>query len=221
MAKESPEPQEVAVYQFKIKVEEVEPPVWRRVLVPSSATLNDLHGIIQGIFNWDDYHLHTFETKKARFTSPIFDEFMQEEEELGDTTKVRLHQLFHQGDPGLVYNYDFGDDWHHSIKLEETLEPVPGQKYPEVVAGKSAGPLEDSGGFPGYNDLVRIWRKRPSTPGEKDLMGWAGPRFNPDRFDLDECNRRLAKFLKPKILVRAKPAKKAAKGPKRPPSGKA
>jgi hypothetical protein len=221
MSKAALVPQEGSVCQFRIEVMGVEPKVWRRVLVPISASLDDLHNVIQGIFDWDESHLHIFETKKARYMSPDFEEFMEEEEGAGDTTEVRLHELYQRGDPGLRYNYDFADDWHHSIKLEKVLEPVPGQKYPEVVEGAGAGPLEDSGGAWGYNDLVRIWKNRPSNPDEEDLMEWAGPRFNPERFDLKECNGRLAKYLKPRVLVRATPTKKAAKGSKRPPTGKA
>lgn len=49
------------VYQFKITLKDVEPPVWRRVLVPETCTFYDLHTIIQDAMGWEDYHLHAFE----------------------------------------------------------------------------------------------------------------------------------------------------------------
>ena len=35
------------VYQFKIQLQEVKPPVWRRIRVPASSTFWDLHVAIQ------------------------------------------------------------------------------------------------------------------------------------------------------------------------------
>jgi hypothetical protein len=222
MTKSAPKSSNEQIYQLKITVNGVSPQVWRRVLVPASATLDDLHEIIQGVFEWENCHMHVFETEMSRYTSPDFEEFMQEAEGMGDSTAVQLHELYEAGDPELVYNYDFGDDWYHVIKREKVLEPVPGRKYPEVIAGKGAGPLEDSGGFLGYNDLVLMWKNPPEDPEDQDLLEWAGPRFNPTHFDLGECNRRLAKFHKPRVVVRAtaanreakKSVKKAAKDPK-------
>lgn len=49
------------VYQLKITLEEIEPPIWRRVLVPQGITFYKLHKIIQAAFGWQDYHLFDFD----------------------------------------------------------------------------------------------------------------------------------------------------------------
>lgn len=211
----SQSPNDVAIYQLKIVVEGVQPKVWRRVLVPDTATLADLHEIIQGIFDWDDSHLHGFQVGKERFSPPDDNEFMDFGTPARDTNDVRLSSIFVKKVTQIEYEYDFGDSWYHTIKLEKRLVPVPGKKYPEVTAGTGAGPLEDSGGFWGYNDLVELWKQGADDPEEEDRLEWAGPRFNPENFDLAQCNRRLAKYFKPKVIVRKKPTPSTTKAAKK------
>jgi pRiA4b ORF-3-like protein len=40
-------------------------PVWRRVRLPATATLADLHQVIQVLFGWDRDHLHLFAVGKS------------------------------------------------------------------------------------------------------------------------------------------------------------
>ena len=35
--------------------------IWRRVLLPATATLGDLHVVIQVLFGWDGDHPHEFD----------------------------------------------------------------------------------------------------------------------------------------------------------------
>jgi hypothetical protein len=48
------------VHQFKVALREVRPLVWRRIQVPSAASLFDLHNVIQIAMVWQNYHLHLF-----------------------------------------------------------------------------------------------------------------------------------------------------------------
>ena len=38
----------------------VRPPVWRRLLVPATGTLRELHGVVQVAFGWEGIHLFQF-----------------------------------------------------------------------------------------------------------------------------------------------------------------
>jgi hypothetical protein len=49
------------VYQFKITLKNISPPIWRRIQVPESYSFWDLHVAIQDVMVWLDYHLHEFE----------------------------------------------------------------------------------------------------------------------------------------------------------------
>lgn len=52
------------IYQFKITLQDIEPPIWRRIQVPISYTFWDLHVVIQNSMKWFDCHLHQFTMMK-------------------------------------------------------------------------------------------------------------------------------------------------------------
>jgi Plasmid pRiA4b ORF-3-like protein len=57
-------------YQLKISLKYIEPPIWRRVQVPASITLGDLHYIIQIVMGWEGEHMHEFTIKKVNYGPP-------------------------------------------------------------------------------------------------------------------------------------------------------
>ncbi len=85
------------------------------------------------------------------------------------------------------YEYDFGDGWGHTIKLEKILPRDKNIDYPICTAGKRACPPEDVGGVWGYEDFLEII----SNPdhGEYDRMiEWVGGAFDPEYFDKEEIS---------------------------------
>ena len=48
------------VYQLKVVLRDVKPPVWRRVLMPAEATIRTLHETVQVAMGWLNCHLHQF-----------------------------------------------------------------------------------------------------------------------------------------------------------------
>jgi hypothetical protein len=63
------------VHQLRITIEGTTPPVWRRVLVPGTITLDGVHHTIQRAFGWDDDHLHEFEIGRRRYGTPTDDDW--------------------------------------------------------------------------------------------------------------------------------------------------
>src|SRR5579859_2351072 len=54
------------IHQLKIGLQGAAPPLWRRIQVPSEASLGFLHDVIQETFGWGGYHLHRFEDERGR-----------------------------------------------------------------------------------------------------------------------------------------------------------
>jgi len=48
---------ETCVYQIKYFIRRISPMIWRRILVRSDSSLEDLHEIIQLSMGWDADHL--------------------------------------------------------------------------------------------------------------------------------------------------------------------
>ncbi len=175
------------IYQLKITLKGVKPPVWRRIEVPAGVKLSELSTIIQEAMGWVGYHLHSFEIGNT--------EFFPDEESVDDfggmlTSKAKLDKcLTTVGQKGR-YAYDFGDDWQHEILLEKVLVAEKGVAYPRCTAGKRACPPEDCGGSWGYANLLEAL-KDPKHPEHKDMMEWMGGEFDPEGFYLEDVNDRL------------------------------
>lgn len=145
------------IYQLKATIVGIEPPVWRRLLVPSSMNLSQLHELLQSAFGWWDCHLHEFEVGGTRYGKEGNDRW-------GPARRSeRYARLAAIVQPGLTFSYvyDFGDDWQHELVVEKELDPVPGEQYPFCSAGEGACPPEDCGGVPGY--LRSIGRAESGT----------------------------------------------------------
>jgi hypothetical protein len=57
------------IVQIKVWLLGVSPMVWRRVLVPASFTLRELHGVIQVAMGWEAIHLYRFSLRAVRYGS--------------------------------------------------------------------------------------------------------------------------------------------------------
>ncbi len=56
--------------QIKVALAGIDPPVWRRLILPLSWHLGQLHLAIQAAFNWWNYHLHEFRIGGLRYGDP-------------------------------------------------------------------------------------------------------------------------------------------------------
>ena len=49
------------IITLKVTLRGTKPPVWRRLVMPGTMTLGDLHQAIQAAMGWHDGHLHAFD----------------------------------------------------------------------------------------------------------------------------------------------------------------
>jgi hypothetical protein len=59
--------EELNAAQVRIEIAGISPPIWRRLIVPLSWNLHQLHLAIQAAFNWWNYHLHEFQIGGLRY----------------------------------------------------------------------------------------------------------------------------------------------------------
>ncbi|MGB3412049.1 MAG: plasmid pRiA4b ORF-3 family protein [Microthrixaceae bacterium] len=99
-----PTPPGQPVVDCSIELREVEPRVWRRLLVPGSVRLDKLHRMFQSAMGGEDCHLHGFEISGERYGMQ-FDDYPDgelQERDFTVVTAVGANQRF-------TYEYDFGD----------------------------------------------------------------------------------------------------------------
>jgi len=175
----------VKVYQLKVTLRGIQPPIWRRLEVRGDTTLDRLHDILQVAFGWTDSHLHQFVARGKLYgmAGPDFGLGQQDEDE------VRLDQVLRRPRARMIYEYDFGDSWKHDIVVEKLLPVAEEQgRYPMVTGGRRACPPEDCGGVPGYYQLLEAFAD-PSHPEHQELLEWLGEDYEPEKFDAQEANR--------------------------------
>jgi hypothetical protein len=176
-----------SIHQLKVTLLGMRPPIWRRIQVPSDVTLARLHDILQMTMGWHDSHLHQFRVGETTYGDPGILENL----DVRNERTARLNQVAPGEKHKLYYEYDFGDGWEHEILVEKVLPPEPGVRYPLCLIGKRACPPEDCGGIWGYADLLEIIRD-PEHDEHESMMEWLGGDFDPEAFDVEVINQRLA-----------------------------
>ena len=114
------------IYQLKITLKDIEPPIWRRVLVQNGITFNKLHKIIQATFGWLDYHLFDFRFGDTIIWIPdpeyTAGELYGPEVKDLNARRTKIDDLLAPGSR-FIYRYDFGDEWKHEVVVEKILIP--------------------------------------------------------------------------------------------------
>src|SRR5438132_322032 len=176
-----------AAYLLKVSLQEVRPPIWRRIRVAGDLTLRELHHVLQIALGWTDSHLHEFEIGGKRYGMP--DPLEDIGEPPLDEQKYRLNELLQKGSR-TEYLYDFGDGWRHDIVVEDEEPAKRGAPKAECLGGARACPPEDSGGAHRYQELLEAVAD-PTNKRHRELLEWVGPHFAPEEFDLVAVNRAL------------------------------
>lgn len=196
---------ETYIFQLRIDLVDARPPIWRRVEIRSDVNLWTLHRVIQGAFDWWDAHLYRFSLGGPHsWDSELFlcnFDMTDGEDEGTFVGDVRLDEALQQPGDQLDYLYDYGDDWHHTIKLEKVRPALPQDPVAVCTGGRRAAPPEDSGGIAdvGYlaemiedpaffdldatNELIGHWLE---TPG-----GFAPAGSSPERLEIEHQEQAL------------------------------
>ena len=199
--------------QIRVSLDEIEPAIWRRLVVPIQWDLRQLHLAIQAAFNWWDDHLHEFHIGGLRYrnVSVLEEDLLADGPRVFDEQEVRLRDFLGTGIM-FTYIYDFGDDWRHTIELEELRSFDHAPRQATCVDGARARPPEDVGGIPGYAHFLDVI-SHPKNPDYAETLQWCGGHFDPEWFDLAIVDKDVRNALKPNVrrrLHQPKPRKPKA-----------
>jgi hypothetical protein len=182
------------LYQFKVTLKRIEPPIWRRIQV-KDCTLDKLHEHIQTAMGWTNSHLHHFRIDEQLYGDPML---MQDNfNELGykDSTTTKVSDILPETGKRFQfeYEYDFGDSWEHEILFEGRLRVEKGTRYPLCLEGARACPPEDVGGAYGYQEYLEALVD-PNHERHEEFMEWGG-RFKSEKFDTEAASKRMRRGL--------------------------
>lgn len=178
--------------------------VWRRLLIRSDSTIADLHYTLQIAIGWSDVHLNRF-----HIHGQDFGVYHDGGISFADNPEnVLLSAFGFRTCERFLYEYDFGDEWLHEIRIEKRLPLDPQKTYPICIDGKHAAPPEDFGGAQAYMQMRQELKYR-SVFGDNriddDFDDENDPEFersemdqpfDPDKFSRREVNARLRQYTK-------------------------
>jgi hypothetical protein len=179
----TPSPHSEGTLQLRIELLDVEPTVWRRILVPEDITMADLAEILLAAMGWNNSHLHMFRVGDDEYG--LADEDAPEEEI--DESEVPVSEAL-GGHERFAFDYDFGDGWEHDVVVEK--RSTSNVAFTECLHGENACPPDDVGGPGGYEDFLEALAD-PAHEEHDDYLQWIGGSFDSSRFDLHAVNAEL------------------------------
>jgi hypothetical protein len=170
-----------SIARLRIKLDDVEPAVVRRVEVPLTIRLDRLHLVLQAAMGWTNSHLYEIRARDVGWGRP--------DPHFGDgpldASKARLIDVLEDvGTRSLKYLYDFGDGWEHSIRIERITDAVPGMAYPCLIDAAERCPPEDVSGPWGYRDFLDAIAD-PNLQEHAERIEWIGSNFDPNSTDVE------------------------------------
>lgn len=197
-----------SMLEVRVELVDSDPKIWRQLEVRGSLTLDRVHQTLQTAFGWEDMHLHRFTADDPFAPLRTVDGQMpetlqwlprQECVETDDRPEedLALAQLLALGGGAAFYEYDFGDSWLHRLELVSQRTWSEGTSPARVLDGTRRGPLEDSGGFPGYEELLEALAD-PAHPDHAESVEWVAEitdsdePFDPAFWDVESVNHALA-----------------------------
>ena len=172
-------------YRLRITLADLQPPVWRRLLVPASLSLARLHRAIQAVFGWEDDHGHVFRIRGGEFGEAGTEDAFAFRGERSSLAGLGLQsgETFH-------YQYDFQDGWLHLVTVEERSILDAPVKLPRCLGGRRACPPEGSGGPDAFRERLKA-AQDPSHPDHGEARAFFPTGWRPEAFLLRTANASL------------------------------
>jgi hypothetical protein len=177
-------------HRFHIDLEGIDPPVWRRIRVPGSYSFWDLHVAIQDAMGWLDYHLHLFHVRNPETGEldsigiPDDQPYLDEPPCLAGWDVPIARYFLKEGDAA-SYEYDFGDDWRHTVALEGVDTIRKGERRLSCLGGERRCPPEDSGGIHRYAEMLEIIAD-VTHPEHEETLQWLGGAYDAQAFSASD-----------------------------------
>ena len=194
----------IIIARLRVILDDVEPPVMRRLDVPLDIRLDRLHLTLQAALGWSDSHLWEIRVRDGGWGIPDPD---WPDGPL-DARKATLWEVIEDsGAKTLHYLYDFGDGWEHSIEVLGIDNGKPDLAYPLLRDATGRCPPEDIGGPWGYGDFLEAIAD-PQHERHEEFTEWYPEDFDPEDTPLEDLKTAVATLA---IRWNRKPRKNQAR----------
>ena len=178
------------IARIRVAIDDVAPPVVRRVEVPLAMRLDDLHFVLQIAIGWQN--CHPFEFRIADKAWGLVDR--DAETNPLPAEGATLADVFALG-RAFKYGYVFGEDWQHSAEIEAVVTAEAGASYPRLLEAEGRCPPADIGGPAGYEVYVSAVAD-PNHPLHETMVDFDDPEFDPAKVDAAALASNLANLAR-------------------------
>jgi hypothetical protein len=180
---------------LRIELYDIEPLIWRRIVVPTAWPMSTLHHYMQWVMGWQDSHAHEFQIGDQIVAPDWWIEELSLDRDTGndrDERRVKVATVVTEAAPAgeFEYAYDMGDGWRHRLVIEADSGTATRKldRLPVCTAGENACPPDDVGGPHGYARFLAALAD-PEDEDHATMVSWIGGVFDPRGFDLNYINR--------------------------------
>ena len=111
--------------------------IWRRVLVPETISLHELHGVLQVAMGWEGVHLFQFSIRGVVHAGPHL---------CGQKMDLPLSDFRFRRIAKFSYVYDMRRRWEHELRVENRVSVASTKRHSLCIGGSGACPPEECGG---------------------------------------------------------------------------
>ncbi len=172
------------ILKLRITILDIQPKIWREILVENHITFERLHILIQILFGWTNSHLYSFNVDGKTFSVPY-----NELESNNFDSEIKVTKFLYEKGQTALYTYDFGDNWEHRIEIIDIGDDERNAQYAKCLAGERNSPPEDCGSIPGYEHIIMVLKNKGRNI-DPELLEWLGD-YDPEAFEIDEVNEAI------------------------------
>lgn len=115
--------------------------IWRKIKLPATATMDDVHNEILDAYQFDDDHLYSFFTDGKKWSKHCIAS-PNDISESPDASKIQIGSIGMLKTQPLLYLYDYGDEWMFTVVLEEIDEQNTQNFEPYLIEAKGESPQQ-------------------------------------------------------------------------------
>ena len=152
------------VFELRLEILGLKPAAWRRLRVPGSVRLDDVHQAIQIVMGWSDYHLHAFLVAGREYGPRPDEDFEDQPDWAGEDRSLTMADALTMGGGSLEYHYE-----DSRVELQSIAETrVERAVAIECLAGEGVAPSDGSPVLPfsvdSANQQLRNAMRPKATP---------------------------------------------------------
>jgi len=133
------------IFQYKIKLLDTKPLIWRRVQMYANRTFWDLHVVIRNAMDWSDEQKHHFKIVDSKNNEHMIKSYLDDynDNKFPLSWNISIKKYFLNDGYKIYYIFGTDENYIHRIILEKSIYKKVNINYPICLAGKGITYEED------------------------------------------------------------------------------